>query len=44
MAGIAAATTDNSAGVAGMAWEAQILPVKVLDEYATAGIQISPLA
>lgn len=32
VAGIAAATTDNGIGVAGVGWEATILPLKVLDE------------
>jgi len=31
VAGIAAAETDNDEGVAGVAWNARILPVKVLD-------------
>jgi len=31
VAGIAAAVTDNAEGVAGMAWGARIMPVKVLD-------------
>ena len=31
VAGIAAAETDNNEGVAGVAWNAMILPVKVLD-------------
>jgi subtilisin family serine protease len=31
VAGIAAAATNNNVGVAGLAWGAQILPVKVLD-------------
>ncbi|MCU0500428.1 MAG: S8 family serine peptidase [Anaerolineae bacterium] len=33
VAGIAAAATNNGIGVAGVAWGAQIMPVKVLDEY-----------
>jgi subtilisin family serine protease len=33
VAGIAAAATDNSVGIAGLAWGTRILPVKVLDEY-----------
>ncbi len=33
VAGIAAAETDNEVGIAGMSWGAQLLPVKVLDEY-----------
>jgi len=32
VAGIAAAETNNSAGVAGVAWNCKILPVKVLDD------------
>jgi subtilisin family serine protease len=32
VAGIAAAATDNAAGIAGVAWNARILPVKVVDE------------
>ncbi len=32
VAGIAAASGDNGVGVAGVAWRASILPVKVLDE------------
>ncbi|HEV2711838.1 MAG TPA: S8 family serine peptidase, partial [Gaiellaceae bacterium] len=32
VAGIAAATTDNGIGVAGVAWNASIVPLKVLDE------------
>lgn len=31
VAGIAAASSNNSAGIAGMSWGAKILPVKVLD-------------
>ncbi|MFZ5916577.1 MAG: S8 family serine peptidase [Chloroflexota bacterium] len=31
VAGITAAVTDNSLGVAGLAWQASIMPVKVLD-------------
>ncbi|MHB8055591.1 MAG: S8 family serine peptidase [Candidatus Aminicenantales bacterium] len=31
VAGIAAAATDNDEGIAGVAWNAKILPVKVLD-------------
>ncbi|MFW6135246.1 MAG: S8 family serine peptidase [Chloroflexota bacterium] len=31
VAGIAAAATDNGIGVAGMGWDAKILPLKVLD-------------
>ncbi len=33
VAGIAAAETDNNEGIAGVAWKAKILPVKVLDAY-----------
>ena len=33
VAGIAAAAMNNGIGVAGVAWRAQIMPVKVLDEY-----------
>jgi subtilisin family serine protease len=32
VSGIAAAATDNSVGVAGMGWNATILPLKVLDD------------
>ena len=32
VSGIAAAATDNGLGVSGMGWEANILPLKVLDE------------
>jgi subtilisin family serine protease len=32
VSGIAAAATDNGVGVAGMGWDAQILPLKVLDD------------
>ena len=32
VAGIAAAVTDNGVGVAGVSWNARILPIKVLDE------------
>jgi len=32
VAGIAAAETDNNEGIAGVAWNCQLLPVKVLDE------------
>lgn len=35
VAGIAAAATDNGIGVAGIAWQAQLMPVKVLDGYGT---------
>jgi subtilisin family serine protease len=38
VAGIAAATGNNEAGVAGIAWDAHILPVKVLDCTATGRI------
>lgn len=31
VAGIAAASTNNSRGVAGVSWEAKIMPIKVLD-------------
>lgn len=31
VAGIAAATTDNAEGIAGLGWEAEILPLKVMD-------------
>ena len=31
VAGIAAATTNNSLGVAGLGWDAKVMPVKVLD-------------
>jgi len=33
VAGVAAAETDNEVGIAGMSWGAQLMPVKVLDEY-----------
>lgn len=33
VAGIAAAETDNEVGMAGMSWGAQLMPVKVLDQY-----------
>ncbi len=33
VAGIAAAETDNEIGIAGISWGAQLMPVKVLDEY-----------
>lgn len=33
VAGIAAAETDNELGIAGISWGAQLMPVKVLDEY-----------
>jgi thermitase len=33
VAGIAAAITDNGMGVAGMDWNARIMPIRVLDEY-----------
>jgi len=32
MAGIAAAATNNGVGVAGVSWEARLMPVKVLDQ------------
>ncbi|MDD3925923.1 MAG: S8 family serine peptidase, partial [bacterium] len=32
VAGIAAAATDNSLGVAGVAWQCKIMPVRVLDD------------
>lgn len=35
VAGIAAAATNNGIGVAGIAWQAQVMPVKVLDQYGT---------
>ena len=35
VAGIAAAETNNSVGIAGVAWGARVVPVKVLDEYGT---------
>lgn len=38
VAGVAAATGDNATGIAGVAWRAQILPVKVLDCTATGRI------
>lgn len=33
VAGIAAAETNNETGIAGISWEARLMPVKVLDEY-----------
>jgi len=33
VAGIAAAETDNTQGVAGVSWGARIMPIKVLDEH-----------
>jgi thermitase len=33
VAGIAAADTDNGIGIAGISWGAQLMPIKVLDEY-----------
>jgi len=33
VAGIAAAETNNGVGIAGISWEARLLPIKVLDEY-----------
>ena len=33
VAGIAAAATDNGVGIAGVAWGARVMPVKVLDQY-----------
>ncbi len=33
VAGIAAAITDNGVGIAGVAWDAHVLPVKVLNYY-----------
>lgn len=33
VAGIAAASTNNSVGVAGVSWGARIMPLKVLDQY-----------
>jgi len=33
VAGIAAAETNNEVGIAGISWGAQLMPVKVLDEY-----------
>ena len=32
MAGIAAAATNNALGIAGLNWEARLMPVKVLDQ------------
>jgi thermitase len=37
VAGIAAAKTDNGTGVAGLCWGAEIMPVKVLDDYGVGG-------
>ena len=33
VAGIAAAETNNDEGIAGVAWNCKILPVKVLDQF-----------
>jgi len=33
VAGIAAATTNNAVGIAGVAWDASVLPVKVLNSH-----------
>jgi thermitase len=33
VAGIAAATTNNSTGVAGVSWGAQVMPIKILNRY-----------
>ena len=33
VAGIATAETDNEIGIAGISWGAQLMPIKVLDEY-----------
>jgi thermitase len=33
VAGIAAATTNNSTGVAGASWGAQVMPIKILNRY-----------
>jgi thermitase len=35
VAGIAAAKTNNSAGVAGLSWGAKIMPVKAMNDYGT---------
>ena len=35
VAGVAAADTDNATGIAGAAWDARIIPVKVLDSSAS---------
>ncbi|MCD4739144.1 MAG: S8 family peptidase, partial [Anaerolineae bacterium] len=37
VAGIAAATTDNTRGVAGLGWNATVLPLKVLDAAGSGG-------
>lgn len=35
VAGIAAAATNNDVGIAGIAWNARVMPIKVLDQYGT---------
>jgi subtilisin family serine protease len=35
VAGIAAAATNNGVGIAGIAWNARVMPIKVLDQYGT---------
>jgi thermitase len=39
VAGIAAARTNNGTGVAGLSWDAEIMPVKVLDDYGSGDYQ-----
>jgi thermitase len=39
VAGIAAAKTNNGTGVAGLSWNAEIMPVKVLNDYGSGNYQ-----
>jgi thermitase len=39
VAGIAAARTNNSTGVAGLSWQAKIMPVKALNNYGSGGYE-----